>query len=140
MGIVSEQEFISRVSQMNRFSFAAGERDDVSKLDTHDLRYVEDGRFCANLHVHTENSDGTMTVEEVLKNARILSDKNPNFLVAITDHDTVEGDKEAVELIKKYEDVSRIWLFSGVQRKEAHKLYNKLGYDDLYPFVNKKAN
>lgn len=106
MGIVSEQEFINRVSQMNRFSFAAGERDDVSKLDTHDLRYVEDGHFCANLHVHTENSDGTMTVEEVLKNARILSDKNLNFLVAITDHDTIYGDKEAVELIKKYEDVN----------------------------------
>lgn len=106
MGIVSEQEFIARVRKMDRFSFTAGERDDVSRLDTHDVRYVEDGRFCANLHVHTENSDGTMTVEEVLKNARILSDKNPNFLVAITDHDTVEGDKEAVELIKEYEDVN----------------------------------
>ena len=33
-------------------------------------------------------------------------------------------------VIKSYEDVSRIWLFSGVQRKEAHKLYNKLGYDE----------
>lgn len=34
------------------------------------------------------------------------------------------------EIVKNYEDVSCIWLFSGVQRKEAHKLYNKLGYDE----------
>ena len=34
------------------------------------------------------------------------------------------------EIVKKYNDVDRIWLFSGVQRKEAHKLYNKLGYDE----------
>ncbi len=37
---------------------------------------------------------------------------------------------KAEEIVKSYEDVSRIWLFSGVQRKEAHKLYNKLGYDE----------
>lgn len=37
---------------------------------------------------------------------------------------------KAEEIVKKYEDVGRIWLFSGVQREEAHKLYNKLGYDE----------
>ena len=37
---------------------------------------------------------------------------------------------EAEEIVKKYEDIGRIWLFSGVQRKGAHKLYNKLGYDE----------
>ena len=29
-------------------------------------------------------------------------------------------------VIKNYEDVSHIWLFSGIQRKKAHKLHNKL--------------
>lgn len=37
---------------------------------------------------------------------------------------------EAEEIVKQYEDIGRIWLFSGVQRKGAHKLYNKLGYDE----------
>lgn len=37
---------------------------------------------------------------------------------------------KAEEIVKKYENVGRIWLFSGVQREEAHKLYNKLGYDE----------
>ena len=34
------------------------------------------------------------------------------------------------EIVKSYENVGCIWLFSGVQRKEAHKLYKKLGYDE----------
>ena len=33
-------------------------------------------------------------------------------------------------VIKNYEDVSHIWLFSGIQRKKAHKLQNKLRYDE----------
>lgn len=37
---------------------------------------------------------------------------------------------KAEEIVKNYKDIGRIWLFSGVQRKEAHKLYNKLGYDE----------
>lgn len=37
---------------------------------------------------------------------------------------------KAEEIVKNYEDVGRVWLFSGVQREEAHKLYNKLGYDE----------
>ena len=37
---------------------------------------------------------------------------------------------KAEEIVKNYEDVGRIWLFSGVQGKEAHKLYNKLVYDE----------
>ena len=41
----------------------------------------------ANLHVHTTNSDGTKTVEEI----NDLALKNHFDYVAITDHDTVEA-------------------------------------------------
>ena len=34
-------------------------------------------------------------------------------------------------VIKNYEDVSHIWLFSGIQRKKAHKLHNKLKFLNL---------
>lgn len=37
---------------------------------------------------------------------------------------------KAEEIAKSYEDVTRICLFSGFQRKCAHKLYIKLGYDE----------
>lgn len=37
---------------------------------------------------------------------------------------------KAEEIAKSYENVTRIWLSSGFQRKCAHKLYIKLGYDE----------
>ena len=37
---------------------------------------------------------------------------------------------KAEEIVKKYEDINRIWLFSGYQREKAHKLYKKLGYNE----------
>ena len=37
---------------------------------------------------------------------------------------------KAEEITRKYKDITRIWLFSGVYRKNAHKLYRKLGYNE----------
>ena len=37
---------------------------------------------------------------------------------------------KAEGIVKKYEDINRIWLFSGYQREKAHKLYKKLGYNE----------
>ena len=34
------------------------------------------------------------------------------------------------EEIAKQEDITKIWLFSGFHRKNAHELYRKLGYDE----------
>ena len=36
----------------------------------------------------------------------------------------------AEEIAKSDKDILRIWLFSGFQRENAHKLYKKLGYDE----------
>ena len=38
--------------------------------------------------------------------------------------------QEAEQIVLKDKDISRIWLFSGANRKDAHALYKKLGYDD----------
>lgn len=68
---------------------------------------VKSGKFAANFHLHTEYSDGKITVPELLEQASKYADervklghKTP-FYIAITDHDTVEGCKEAVNLILK---------------------------------------
>lgn len=37
---------------------------------------------------------------------------------------------KAEGIVKKYEDINRIWLFSEYQREKAHKLYKKLGYNE----------
>lgn len=47
-----------------------------------------------DLHLHTHHSDGTMTVEQIVNLAK---EKNIE-LIAITDHDTVSGVKEAQEI------------------------------------------
>lgn len=106
MGIINEKDFIKQVSAMNKNSFVPGERTNIAAIDTHDLRYFESGEFCANLHVHTQYSDGTMSIRELLENAEKATIHNPNFLIAITDHDTIDGDKEACELINNYKSAN----------------------------------
>ena len=55
-----------------------------------------------DLHIHTNNSDGTDTVEELLKKAEKLKLE----YISITDHDTCDGYKQLEKL-----DVDKI--FSG---------------------------
>ena len=52
----------------------------------------------ADLHIHTDISDGSLNTEEVIKQAK---EKGLTH-IAITNHDTVKGLKEAIELGKKY--------------------------------------
>lgn len=106
MGIVNEKDFINRVKNFSETAFKPGERKDLNLLDSHDLRYLNSGDFKANLHIHTEYSDGFMTVRELLDNAEKISEKNNDFLIAITDHDTIDGAKEAETLIKNYNHVN----------------------------------
>lgn len=69
---------------------------------------VESGKFAANMHLHTVYSDGALTVPELLEQAVIYADSRVKklgedfpFYLAITDHDTLAGCKEAVEMILK---------------------------------------
>lgn len=94
MGILNEKDFIEKIKSLSELSFKPGERSDISKLDSHDNRYIESGDFCANLHIHTEFSDGKMTIPELIEKTEEI----PNMLVAITDHDTIEGCKIAKQL------------------------------------------
>ena len=63
----------------------------------------------ANLHMHTTSSDGSLTVTELLDKAADYANsvkrENPKikepFVVAITDHDTTEGVKEAIKVISE---------------------------------------
>lgn len=51
----------------------------------------------ADLHIHTELSDGSYTTEEVVK----LAKENGLTHIAITNHDTVKGLKEAIDIGKE---------------------------------------
>ncbi|MBO6088189.1 PHP domain-containing protein [bacterium] len=101
MGILSEKEFIERVKNFSEKSFKVGEREFPEIVDTNDTEYVETGDFCANLHIHTQYSDGIMSIPELLSETK----KYKNVLVAITDHDTVDGCKEARKINDKEVDL-----------------------------------
>ena len=94
MAIVGEKEFIERVKRLNDVSYKPGERSNPEVMDSHDLRHVESGEFCANLHIHTEYSDGVMTIPELIEKVREI----PKCLIAVTDHDTIDGAKEAYQI------------------------------------------
>lgn len=70
--------------------------------------------FGANLHIHTKYSDGKLTIDDFLDQAvtyadkRVENGKSP-FVIAITDHDSVQGCKDIVNKIlqnpKKYKNL-----------------------------------
>ncbi|HBG60886.1 MAG: hypothetical protein A2Y03_09200 [Omnitrophica WOR_2 bacterium GWF2_38_59] len=84
----------------------------------------------ADLHIHTNYSDSTLTPFEVVEQAY----KNDIYCISITDHDTFEGVALAIEAAKKYgiEVISGIELSSVLNGKDVHIL----GY--LFDHVNEE--
>lgn len=79
---------------------------------------IKSGFLRGNLHIHTEASDGALTVQELLDNAAKYADevvkKQPQFrkepfTIAITDHDTTDSIKKAIKIIaenpEKYQNL-----------------------------------
>lgn len=62
---------------------------------------ISSGKYKANFHMHTQYSDGGLAVEDLLnqtnKYARDVNE--PPFYQTISDHNTVEGCKEALRMI-----------------------------------------
>lgn len=81
----------------------------IQKNDEHPETYastpdnISKGKFRANLHMHTLNSDGALTVQELLDSADNYANtlNNGYFYVAITDHNTTQGLKQAVDILQK---------------------------------------
>lgn len=84
---------------------------------------VKSGKFLANLHTHTIYSDGKLTIAELLEQGAKYGDervaklgKDKPFYLAITDHDTLEGCKEAVKIIKNNpEKYKNLRLILGIE-------------------------
>lgn len=92
----------------------------ISRLSEKDFCSKEKSLFCANLHVHTNYSDGQASVSEILECALELTENNLKkdlpFILSITDHDTIEGVKEAVRIISENpEKYRRLKFVPGVE-------------------------
>ena len=106
--IIGQNEFKSIVSELKEVSFMPGERLDLTKVDAHNDKYLKSGEFCANLHIHTNYSDGQLSIKDFLNQARCLADENYQktrsvnpLLLAVTDHDCIDGVKEILLEVAK---------------------------------------
>lgn len=67
---------------------------------------LKNGVFLADLHSHSNFSDGQITVENLLNQAAEYGDKlekinGKKFIFALTDHDGIDGVKDALKIIAK---------------------------------------
>jgi len=73
----------------------------------------------ADLHIHSNYSDGTPTIEEILHYVQ----KETNLdVIAITDHDTIEGALYAKELMKKKKHRFELIVGEEISSNEGHIL------------------
>ncbi len=96
------------------------------QLETHATRTTEDfadapinSRGLADLHMHTTYSDGAGTVEEVLAFAQSHTSLN---VIAITDHDTIEGALRARDLAEKRAFRFEVIVGEEISTREGHLL------------------
>jgi histidinol phosphatase-like PHP family hydrolase len=101
--------------------------------------YRPDNNFRLNLHIHTDYSDGKMSIPELLDQSsdyanELSSLKNfPNFTIAITDHDNIDGTKEALNyIIENAEKYRNLGIIFG---SEISCIYNdKKAFNYPFPF------
>ena len=90
--VMDRSEFIEAVSKLKRENYILTKEN------------VENGIFRADLHSHTNFSDGKGSVEHILNQAAQYGDKlfkktGEKFIFALTDHDTADSSKEALKII-----------------------------------------
>ena len=132
--IIGENEFKELTSKLEEKNYMPGARLDLTKVDSHDNTYIESGEFCANLHIHTLHSDGVLSIKDLLEQACELANLNKEkqkspfpLLLAITDHDCIDGVKEAViEISKNPTKYENLKLVLGVELSTITNKFNHL--------------
>lgn len=94
---------------------ASYERGDL--VDVSPVRRPGDGM--ADVHMHTNYSDGTGSVEEVL---RFAENYTPLNVIAITDHDTIEGALRARDLVARHSYPFEVIVGEEISTREGHML------------------
>ncbi|WP_300379591.1 PHP domain-containing protein [Clostridium sp.] len=89
---------------------------------------------CADLHIHSNFSDGTLTPEEIVKMAEIKGIKS----ISITDHDCISS-QYIKEKVNKINIISGIEISSEINELDIHILGYFINYKDenLINVVNK---
>ncbi|MCR5265252.1 MAG: hypothetical protein K6E29_01495 [Cyanobacteria bacterium RUI128] len=115
--IIGPQEYKSILTEFSDspIHYTPGKTLNTAFKDGYELEGAPNKTFRATMHMHTIHSDGTMSVRELLAKSAKYADEvaeslktNPDakvkhapFTIAITDHDTLEGCKEAARIISE---------------------------------------
>lgn len=92
--VMRKKDFISEIKKLKEQNYVASPEN------------IKNGIFRADLHSHSNFSDGTLSVNEILNQAAEYGDKlqkinGKKFIFALSDHDGTEGVKEALKIIAK---------------------------------------
>lgn len=140
MSIVGPQELSKILPTLKSENFLVGEGFDN----------VLNGTYKANLHLHTQGSDGGLSVKELLDQAALYSNSmnNPPLIIAITNHDVLNDLQEAMKIVASDpEKYKKILIVPGIEFSSQYSnkdIFNKpllieiLGYC-IDPF-DKKLN
>lgn len=100
--VMTKEEFLREIPKLKEENFIAS------------VENMSNGTFLADLHSHSNFSDGRISVQELMEQAAAYGDKvnsinGKKFIFALSDHDGIEGVKEALKLIaenpEKYKNV-----------------------------------
>lgn len=109
-------ENLKSITGVNELKVLLGKMKPENFAPGEDLVNVKNGVFRVNLHSHTANSDGTLTIHQYLDKAVEYADhvfgkdkEAPGLLIGLTNHDTLDDVKEAINLIgnnpEKYKNI-----------------------------------
>lgn len=92
--VMDKKEFLSTIKELKPENYVASKEN------------IEKGIFQADLHSHSQCSDGKATVEDILDEVASYADKlhektGKPFIFALTDHDSINGCKKALTIISK---------------------------------------
>ena len=143
--IVGPQEFEYILKKYNNTPEIYSTNAVVDSTGKEKLQNVIDKKFRANLHIHTIHSDGKLSVQKLLDSAVKYADKLAKkiernniedfepFTIAITDHNTTEGCKEAVRIIQNNpEKYKNLRVVLGIELSATEKEVN--GYIPKKPY------
>ena len=95
------------------------ENNENPDIYTPSLQNIRNGKYRANLHMHTTNSDGRPTVLARMQSAQTYAEKNIKdgyMTIAITDHNTVLGAKNVIEVLERYKGrFSKVRVVPGME-------------------------
>ncbi len=113
--VLTKEEFLKILPTLKKENFVANKEN------------IRNGIFRADLHSHTTHSDGKISVTEFLDEVSKYSEQvfkktGNNVIFSITDHDTMEGCREALCIIAQYpEKFKHVRFITGSELSFMHK-------------------